>query len=226
MPRMGTLYLVRHGQASFGADDYDNLSPLGHQQSQRLGAYFRERGLVFEAAIMGSLKRHRQTFEGIQAGLQVPDLTPLVWPGLNEYDSHAVIHTIHPEPLAKPDTPELYKHHFGLLRKGLQAWMRGETQPQGMPMFSDFLQGIQDALAHVRAQHSGNVLMVSSGGPISTAVGTLLGTPPESIIEMNMRIRNTAVSELVFNPKRLSLVSFNTINHLDTPPYNEWVTFT
>ena len=27
---MGTLYLVRHGQASFGADDYDKLSELGH----------------------------------------------------------------------------------------------------------------------------------------------------------------------------------------------------
>ena len=226
MTAMGTLYLVRHGQASFGADDYDNLSPLGHQQSQRLGDYFRERGLVFEAAIMGSLKRHRQTFEGIQAGLQVPELTPLVMPGLNEYDSHAVIHSIHPEPLDRPDTPERYKHHFGLLRKGLQAWMRGETQPQGMPLFKDFLQGIQDALAHVRAQHSGDVLMVSSGGPISTAVGTLLGTPPESIIEMNMRIRNTAVSELVFSPKRHTLVSFNTINHLDAAPYREWVTFT
>ncbi len=226
MAAMGTLYLVRHGQASFGADDYDNLSPLGHQQSQRLGDYFRERGLVFEAAIMGSLKRHRQTFEGIQAGLQVPELTPLVLPGLNEYDSHAVIHSIHPEPLDRPDTPERYKHHFGLLRKGLQAWMRGETQPQGMPLFKDFLQGIQDALAHVRAQHSGDVLMVSSGGPISTAVGTLLGTPPESIIEMNMRIRNTAVSELVFSPKRHTLVSFNTINHLDAPHYREWVTFT
>ena len=128
--------------------------------------------------------------------------------------------------MAKPDTPELYKHHFGLLRKGLQAWMRAQTQPQGMPAFSEFVQGIQDALAHVRAQHSGDVLMVSSGGPISTAVGTLLGTPPESMIEMNMRIRNTAVSELVFNPKRHSLVSFNTINHLDATLYRDWVTFT
>jgi broad specificity phosphatase PhoE len=128
--------------------------------------------------------------------------------------------------LAKPNTPELYKHHFGLLRKGLQAWMHAKTQPVGMPLFADFVQGIQDALAHVRAQHSGDVLMVSSGGPISTAVGTLLGTPPESIIEMNMRIRNTAVSELVFSPKRHTLVSFNTINHLDAPAYRDWVTFT
>ena len=226
MTAMGTLYLVRHGQASFGADDYDNLSALGHQQSQRLGDYFRERGLQFEAVLMGSLKRHRQTFEGIHQGLGLPPLEPLVWPGLNEYDSHAVIHAIHPEPLAKPNTPELYKHHFGLLRKGLQAWMQGETQPMGMPAFKDFVQGIQDAMAHVRSQHSGDVLMVSSGGPISTALGTLLGTPPESIIEMNMRIRNTAVSELVFTPKRHTLVSFNTINHLDAPPYRDWVTFT
>jgi broad specificity phosphatase PhoE len=113
-----------------------------------------------------------------------------------------------------------------LLRKGLQAWMHAKAQPVGMPLFTDFVQGIQDALAHVRAQHSGDVLMVSSGGPISTAVGTLLGTPPESIIEMNMRIRNTAVSELVFSPKRHTLVSFNTINHLDAPAYRDWVTFT
>ena len=224
---MGTLYLVRHGQASFGADDYDQLSPLGRQQAVRLGEYLRPKLQVkpLEAVLMGSLKRHRQTWEGIAEGAGLTH-TPAVWPGLNEYDSHAVIHAIHPEPLAKPNTPELYKHHFGLLRKGLQAWMRAETQPAGMPPFTEFIQGIQDAMAHVRSQHNGDVLMVSSGGPISTAVGTLLGTPPESIIEMNMRIRNTAVSELVFTPKRHTLVSFNTINHLDAPPYRDWVTFT
>ena len=44
---MGTLYLVRHGQASFGAADYDNLSELGHRQAVRLGEYWRERGMKF-----------------------------------------------------------------------------------------------------------------------------------------------------------------------------------
>ena len=126
---MGTLYLVRHGQASFGADDYDQLSKLGVQQSQRLGEYWRARGMRFDAVLMGSLKRHRQTWEGIEHGLQQSH-TPRVWPGLNEYDSEAVIRCIHPEPLAKPNTPELYKHHFGLLRKGLHAWMHGQTSPE------------------------------------------------------------------------------------------------
>ena len=94
--------LVRHGQASFGADDYDQLSELGQRQSRRLGAYFRERGLTFEAVITGSLKRQQQTWRGIAEGLGQAELQHLVWPGLNEYDSHAVIHAIHPEPLAKP----------------------------------------------------------------------------------------------------------------------------
>ena len=57
---MGTLYLVRHGQASFGADDYDQLSALGQRQAQRLGAYFQEKGLQFDAVLMGTLRRHAQ----------------------------------------------------------------------------------------------------------------------------------------------------------------------
>ena len=223
---MGTLYLVRHGQASFGADDYDQLSELGQRQSRRLGAYFRERGVTFEAVFTGSLKRQQQTWRGIAQGMGQAELQHLVWPGLNEYDSHAVIHAIHPEPLAKPDTPELYKHHFGLLRQGLQAWMRGQAQPHGMPSYTDFVHGVTSALAHVQAQHSGDVLLVSSGGPIATAVGHVLQTPPEVTIEINMRIRNTAVSEMHYTPKRLSLISHNTINHLDGLAHQGWVTYT
>jgi broad specificity phosphatase PhoE len=52
---MGNLYLVRHGQASFGAADYDNLSELGQRQSVRLGEYFAGKGLQFDAVITGTL---------------------------------------------------------------------------------------------------------------------------------------------------------------------------
>ncbi len=55
--------------------------------------------------------------------------------GLNEYDSEAVIATIHPEKPQKPDTPELYRHHFRLLRAGLGAWMQARTAPVGMPSY-------------------------------------------------------------------------------------------
>ena len=221
---MGTLYLVRHGQASFGAADYDQLSDLGKRQSRRLGEYFRSRGLQFEQVLTGTLKRHRQTLQGIceGAGLQHQALE---LPGLNEYDSEAVIAAIHPQPLEKPDTPELYRHHFRLLRDGLKQWMNGVVSPRGMPSYEGFSQGIADALAQVRKNTEGNVLLVSSGGPISTAVGQVLGTTPETTIELNMRLRNSAVSEFVFTPKRHALLSFNTLPHLDDAQHANWITY-
>lgn len=240
---MGTLYLVRHGQASFGADDYDVLSPLGHRQSVRLGEYFKARGLRFEAALTGTLNRQVQTFAGICDGLGVAfasstqahlpldgtlatgALPHLLWPGLNEYDSAAVIGAIHPHPLARPDTPELYRHHFRLLKDGLAQWMAGVVSPRGMPDYNGFVAGITGALDHVRTHCQGDVLLVSSGGPIATAVGHVLGTSPEAMIELNLGIRNCSVTEFAFSPRRHRLQTFNTLPHLDAPDYASWVTY-
>ena len=221
---MGNLYLVRHGQASFGAADYDNLSELGHRQSVRLGEYFAGKGLQFDAVITGTLKRHAQTWAGIAQGAGLTH-QPLEWPGLNEYDSEAVIKAIHPTPLEKPDTPEMYRHHFRLLRDGLTQWMNGVVSPQGMPSYNDFVRGVTSALEHVRKSHTGNVLIVSSGGPISTAVGHVLGTTPETTIELNLRIRNSSVTELAYTPKRHMLLTYNTLPHLDDAAHADWVTY-
>jgi broad specificity phosphatase PhoE len=223
---MGTLYLVRHGQASFGADDYDQLSELGRRQSVRLGEYFAAKGIHFDGLIAGTLRRHKQTLAGILEGMNRAG-DHLSWEGLNEYDSAAVIAAIHPHPLEKPDSPERYRHHFRLLRDGLAQWMAGVVSPQGMPSYAEFSAGVAGALDHVRANHYGqHVLVVTSGGPISTAVGLVLGTSPETTIDLNMRIRNTAVTEFAFTPKRLSLVMYNAVPHLDAREYADWVTYT
>ncbi len=226
---MGTLYLVRHGQASFGADDYDQLSDLGQRQAERLGRYWAERGLRFDAVLTGSLKRHAQTWQGIAQGAGL-DLAPLVWPGLNEYDSEAVIRAVLPcrrdASLGDPTTPQGYRAHFRLLRDGLAQWMAGTVSPEGMPEYTDFVHGVSSALDHVRAHHAGQqVLMVTSGGPIATAVGHVLGLSPDATIELNMRIRNSAVTELVFSPKRHTLLTYNTLPHLDGADYREWITY-
>ncbi len=222
---MGILYLVRHGQASFGSDNYDQLSDLGHQQSVRLGEYFAHKGIRFDGLIAGTLKRHRQTLEGILQGMNHAG-EHLEWDGLNEYDSEAVIAAIHPHKLEKPTSPEMYRHHFRLLRDGLAQWMAGVVSPRGMPPYRDFVTGVSSALDHVRANHYGQqVLMVTSGGPISTAVGHVLGTSPETTIELNLRIRNSSVTELAFTPKRHMLVAYNAIPHLEDPKYKDWVTY-
>ena len=229
---MGTLYLVRHGQASFGAADYDQLSALGRQQAVRLGQYWRDKGLRFDAVLTGTLRRHAQTYEGIAEGLQQGGAAPQTWPllelpGLNEYDSLALIRAIHSERLPRPDTPERYRQHFRLLCDALAQWMAGVISPQGMPSWQEFSDGVHGALERVRREHAGpeqNVLLVSSGGPISTAVGQVLGTAPEVTIALNMRIRNSAVTEFSISPRRLMLQTFNSLAHLDAPECAGWVT--
>jgi broad specificity phosphatase PhoE len=222
---MGTLYLVRHGQASFGADDYDQLSELGHRQSVRLGEYFAQKGIHFDGLIAGTLRRHKQTLAGILLGMN-REGEHLSWEGLNEYDSEAVIATVHPHKLEKPDSPEMYRHHFRLLRDGLAQWMAGAANPVGMPSYRDFVAGVAGALDHVRANHYGqNVLIVTSGGPISTAVGQVLGLGAQATIELNLRIRNSSITEFAFTPKRHMLVSFNAIPHLEHPDLSQWITY-
>ncbi len=223
---MGTLYLIRHGQASFGAADYDNLSTLGHKQAVRLGEYFKSKGMAFDGVLVGTLRRHAQTYAGIceGAGFAYP---PLLWPGLNEYDSEAVVKAIHPEPLSTERNADTYRQHFRILKTGLAAWMQGKTQPVGMPSYPDFVKGVSSALDHVREQFANNeqskVLIVSSGGPISTAVGHILGTSPETTTELNLRIRNSSITEFAFTPKRHMLVTYNTLPHLEELP--DWVTY-
>ena len=221
---MGQIYLVRHGQASLGADNYDQLSALGHRQSRRLGEYWRSLGLQFNAVMTGTLQRHAQTLDGIAQGLQAP-LPAKQWRGLNEYDAEALIRSVHPGPHPRPTTPDAYRAHFRWLREGLRQWMLGGAHPEGMPSWPDFVNGVRDALDQVQRQHDGAVLIVSSGGPIATALAQVLELSPAIAIELNLRMRNTSVSELAFHPRRISCISFNALPHLAEAAYADWITY-
>jgi broad specificity phosphatase PhoE len=221
---MGRLFLVRHGQASFGAADYDQLSDLGRQQCERLGAWFRSHGVRFDAVLTGTLKRHAQSLAAIETGLGATHAAQ-AQPELDEYDSHALIRTVHEGPLPPVKTAPEARVHFQLLRDGLLRWMQGQTQPEGMLRHAAFVAGIEAALAHLRQRHAnGTALVVSSGGPISMAIGHVLGLQPEAVIELNLHLRNSAVCELRMTPKRLHLMTFNTLPHLSEPEQASWVT--
>lgn len=221
---MGTLYLVRHGQASFGAADYDQLSELGRRQCERLGAWFRSHGIRFDAVLTGTLKRHAQSLAAIETGLGTKHVAQAA-PELNEYDSHALIRSVHDGPLPTVKSAAEARVHFQLLRDGLTRWMQGQTRPEGMPRYSAFVAGIEDTLARVREHHAnGHALVVSSGGPISMAVGHVLGLQPEGVIELNLHLRNSALCELRMTPRRFNLITFNTLPHLNDPDLSAWIT--
>jgi broad specificity phosphatase PhoE len=172
------------------------------------------------------LRRHQQSLDALAAGYAEPLPEALPWPGLNEYDSEALIRTVHSGELRKPDTPEVYRAHFRLLREALTRWMAGEVVPQGMPSWADFRGGVAAALDHVRQGHDGDVLLVSSGGPISTAVAEVMGAPADRVVELNLRLRNSAISGFSFSRRGMVLDTFNHLPHLEGADRAGWVTYT
>ncbi len=90
--------------------------------------------------------------------------------------------------------------------------MAGRTAPAGMPVHAEFVAGVAAALDHLRERHAREMLIVSSGGPIPTAVGPVLGLlGPTAVIDLNPRLRS-------------SVVSFNGIPHLEAGVPAAWIT--
>ncbi len=215
---MAELVLVRHGQASFGADDYDKLSDLGWRQSRWLGEYFAERGAAFDRVVLGSLRRHTETLAGIAEGLGRP-LDGAEDARLNEYDSHALLQA-HLKGKPMPQGGDR-REHFRILRAAMYAWTDGtlEGKPGGAPFepFPEFRGRVLGALAELRERAAKRVLVVSSGGPISTILAEVLGMPLRGVVDLNLQTRNTGITELQAGTSRIHCVSFNNVPHLDRP---------
>jgi broad specificity phosphatase PhoE len=230
---MGVIFVVRHGQAAFGTDHYDRLTDIGFRQAHLLGAYLRLRNIRFDAVFSGTLRRQTETARGIFEGLAELGSEPVreTIPGLDEYNPEAVLKAFnhnYPAPAAAAERrdPLVIRDHFRVLREALLAWAEDRTQPEGMPAFEQFQSGAVGALVEARQRFpDGNVLVVSSGGPIAAMVAAVLRAPPAAAVELNLRIRNCSLSEFAATPRRHHLVSFNALPHLDTHADSSLITY-
>lgn len=223
---MSTLVLVRHGQARPFEKHSDRLSALGEQQARALGEWWLARGITFDLAYCGTLERQRRTAE--LAGLT--NLTED--PRWNEYDATGVL--THGAPaLAAIDpefaqlhqtaeqfrqTPDANRHFQRMFEVLMNRWVDGSLPIDGVETWAAFQQRVRQALTHVlNASPAGaRVAVFSSGGPIATAVQTVLEAPPAKALEINWRIRNCSLTEFLFNRNRVSFDLFNAVPHL--PP--------
>ncbi|HWW31301.1 MAG TPA: histidine phosphatase family protein [Steroidobacteraceae bacterium] len=231
---MGAIYVVRHGQAAFGTDHYDRLTETGFMQSRLLGAYFALRSIRFDAVFTGTLQRQTETAQGIFEAH--PELGQNArqerLPGLDEYKPEAILTALTgefpaPAAAAAQRDPVVVRDHFRLLRQALLAWAEDRTQPEGMADFKAFQEGAVAALVEARERFpDGNVLVVSSGGPIAAMVAAAMQAPPAAAVELNLRIRNSSLTEFASTPRRHHLVSFNGLPHLDTNPDLTLTTYT
>jgi broad specificity phosphatase PhoE len=234
--KMGTLILVRHGQARSFEKDSDRLSATGEDQARELGKFWLRRGLSFSEVYSGALVRQRRTAEivggtYIEAGLTWPEIQTT--PELNEYDSEGILNRLVPaiaerdakfrELLAAFEThrnsPERNRHFQKMFEVVTSSWLKGELEVEGVESWDSFSSRVRGALKRiVKAEGSGrNVAVFTSGGVIGLAVQTALDAPLQKALEINWRIKNCSLTEFIFSRDRLSLDSFNSIPHLDEP---------
>jgi broad specificity phosphatase PhoE len=214
---MSEFYLVRHGQASFGAKNYDKLSELGLQQAIWLGEYFAERKLRFSQLYLGDMLRHKETAAGIVSKITTPVSTNECL-GFNEFDFQnigEVYLSVNPEHrlVDNPKPVDFYR----LLKLAMLAWSK-DLLPRHLLVetWAEFQTRVNDALNTVCNQKTdGPILIVSSGGAISMLLSLVMGLETSQVIELNMQIRNTSISHFYYNKKDIRLASFNNVPHLD-----------
>jgi broad specificity phosphatase PhoE len=228
---MATIYLIRHGQAQFGFEDYDALSPLGIEQSKHLGKSLKERNIKIDKIISGNMKRHLQTAEHTLNGL-CEDKDIVTCSDWNEFD--------HRDILAKYDTrysdinqlksdiimspnPKLKIQE--VLTGAVSRWTNGQTDDYN-ETWEIFCRRIEKGLADIAA-NSGkqeNVFVFTSGGSISVILRKVLGLSIEKTFELQLVTANASITRIKTPSRGYQLLSFNDHAHFEGENKN-WLTF-
>ena len=233
---MSTLTLVRHGQASMFDDDYDRLSPLGEEQSRRLGRFWAERKIAFDEIYSGPQKRQLHTAEIVgecysQAGLKFPEI--VVIDEMREYDGDGIIKGLLPQLVAGDDRvrrlaeeyerssegADRYRSFQRMFEAVTSLWVQGKVTSSDVEPFESFHSRVRRGLELITSgEGSGRrVAAFTSGGPTSVAVQIAARAPEAMAMELNWRVRNSSLTEIVFSRGRFTLDVFNTLPHLDDP---------
>jgi broad specificity phosphatase PhoE len=226
---MGTIYLIRHGQASFDSADYDQLSELGQLQAAQLGAWFKARKVRLHGYFSGGMQRHLQTAQAFADEYGVLQ-QPVQHPGLNEYDHEAILQAF----IAQYDDSSTFEQQVTedanprkafqrLFEKAIARWVSGQHDadyPESWPAFKARTMAglgcvVAQAMQLKQGRESCNVAVFTSGGPISAIAQNLLKMPDEQAFSLNWLITNCSVTKLLYGQRGLSLASFNEQAHFE-----------
>ena len=208
---MPTIYLLRHGQANFGGDDYDVLSELGARQARVAGAELDRRSLRAPLLFSGALRRQIDTAE-IAGGQFACELSMTV-PEWNEVDAHALVDARLGEPGASQGmTSAAFQE---VLDEAMLEWM---TVPgEGWHAFAGAAFGALNELAS-RLPRGSDAVVSTSAGVIAALVTKVLDAAPETAIQLNRVMVNASLTVIAASPRRLSVITFNDHAHLIGEP--------
>ncbi len=234
---MSELIVVRHGQASLFADDYDVLSPLGERQARLLGEHWSRVDLTPGELCSGPARRQIGTARlaaeaAAQGGSPWPEARTL--PGFDEHDAFGLIKAALPGLIAQqPELGQLLAQtrdeslppaersgRFQILFEAVMGrWLRGELEVEGNETWPEFRERVAGGLRELLAEpgRSRRVALFTSVGPIAVLLHVGLDLPVERAFQTAWRIRNASVTRFLFRADELTLDSFNTLEHLPDP---------
>lgn len=228
---MATVYLMRHGQASFGSDDYDQLSPTGVAQAEFNGRLLASLDKVPDRIVHGTLKRQRQSVEGLLNGFRAAGVASLPevleQPDWNEFDHQGVIqvHGVHAGDLreliaASDDKETTFARYFVA---AMTRWVECDDARAGeagyRESYRQFENRVDNALRAVTSELAGRerVMAVTSGGPISMVAKQLLNMDRKTALELNWRLVNGGLTKVAVSQRTavpaLQLISLNEHMH-------------
>lgn len=214
---MAELLVIRHGQASFGADNYDRLSELGRRQSERAGEHLRDIGWTPDRVVTGTLRRQTETLAAM--GLDAGETHP----GFDEYDFHDLLHVRFGGEVPDPVRSDR-KTHFRTLRETVLDWQTGGCAG-ARETFAAFEARVDAARASAVQDGAERVLVVSSGGVIGQLARMALEAPAPQMMALNLQVRNTSLTRFITTPNRFFLHEFNALPHLSDAAHAHLVSY-
>lgn len=227
---MSTLFLVRHGQASFGTDNYDRLSPLGIEQAKHLQQHFVENAVELHGICSGRLQRQRSTAAILASASQRPIA---ISPAFDEYDAHRLMqHYAHVtgEPLqslqgtSRSLEPRRFRQH---LERVSRAWIEDQISAPDVESWKAFRARVARGIDEITATtpRSQNIAVATSAGVIGAAIGHVLGLEDLAALQLSYVVLNSAVTRIEFDGSRRTLLSFNSTAHLERTDRRELLTY-
>jgi broad specificity phosphatase PhoE len=226
---VSTLTLVRHGQAHPFQKEKAALTAIGEAQAATLAQFWLAHGIQFDEVYSGTLPRQARTEEVIGESFRAAGR---LWPApvrdaaWNEYDAPGVLQYFIPGDVRlrvmadefekARGTPDENRRFQRMFEAAMSHWLDETTQTDGVESWPVFRSRVSAAIQRLMAgPQSRRIAVFSSGGPIGLTVQCSLRAPARSFLDVNWRVRNTSITEFVFDRSRLTLDSFNAIPHLD-----------
>ncbi len=222
---MGIIYLIRHGQASFGKQNYDELSELGVRQSKLLAEHMLNIGLHPHAVYSGTLSRQKATASEfvnsyLKAGCDLPEVISMS--AFDEFDSEAIIRAAAAKnPDLKLDLksfytdPSVFKKVFEF---AMLTWVTTGFNSSDLETWEHAKERVSGALRRIADTHgkSKHIVVFTSGGAIAASMAHFLDITGDTVMRLNWQIVNTSVTRYMYNSERMTLSGFNWFGHLET----------